>query len=90
MLVDLLRPNTHECCSSHELGTRRNYYSCACACAAASLKSRESSVKRNVALIKRLRALSEDTCQAVLEDIDRVNQSKVPHLHFLLRCAVFC
>ena len=66
------------------------YFICACACAAASLKTRESSVKRNAALIKRLRALSEDTCQAVLEDIDKVNQSKVPHLHLLLCCATFC
>ncbi len=47
------------------------------ASADAALKSRDSSVKRNVALIKRLRALSEDTRQAVLEDIDKVNQSKV-------------
>ena len=41
------------------------------------LKSRDSSIKRNNALLKRLRALSEDTKEGVLADIQKVNQSKV-------------
>ena len=41
------------------------------------LKARDSSIKRNNALLKRLRALSEDTKQAALADIQKVNQSRV-------------
>lgn len=50
---------------------------CACGAAADVLKSRDSSIKRNNALLKRLRALSEDTKEGVLADIQKVNQSKV-------------
>ena len=41
------------------------------------LRMLDSSVKRNTALVKRLRQLSEDNTASVLEDISRTNQSKV-------------
>ena len=42
----------------------------------AEAKSLDSSVKRNSALIKKLRQLSEETKEALLLDISRTNQSK--------------
>eukprot|EP00798_Chlamydomonas_sp_ICE-L_P014701 gene14701-20741_t len=41
-----------------------------------ALKQLDSSVKRNTALIKKLRAVSEDSVKGVLEDISKVNQLK--------------
>lgn len=43
----------------------------------ADLRKLDSSVKRNTALIKRLRQLSGDAAGTILEDIARTNQSKV-------------
>ncbi|KAK9806738.1 hypothetical protein WJX72_000988 [[Myrmecia] bisecta] len=43
---------------------------------AAELKQPDSSVKRNTALVKKLRLITEDARAALLEDIYRVNQSK--------------
>ncbi|KAK9809827.1 hypothetical protein WJX73_010709 [Symbiochloris irregularis] len=42
----------------------------------ADLRKFDSSVKRNTALVKRLRQLSEDTAGSILEDVARTNQSK--------------
>jgi regulator of nonsense transcripts 2 len=42
----------------------------------ADLRSLESSIKRNTALIKKLKALSEDSKKALLDDVAKVNQSK--------------
>jgi hypothetical protein len=42
-----------------------------------SLKKLDSSMKRNTALIRKLRALSEESRQSVLDDIAKTNQSKV-------------
>ncbi len=42
-----------------------------------SLKKLDSSVKRNTALIKKIRQVNEDTKEGLLDDIRRTNQSKV-------------
>ena len=42
-----------------------------------ALRELDSSVKRNTALIKRLRLINEDTRQSLLEDISRTKQTKV-------------
>lgn len=42
----------------------------------AEAKQLDSSVKRNSALIKRLRQLTDDTKESLLSDIQRTNQSK--------------
>ena len=41
------------------------------------LRTLDSSVKRNTALIKKLRLINEDTKDALLADIRRANQTKV-------------
>ena len=41
------------------------------------LRKLDASVKRNTALIKRLRSLSEESKAGLLEEITRTNQSKV-------------
>lgn len=41
------------------------------------LKNLDSSMKRNTALLRKLRQISEDTKQSILADIVKVNQSKV-------------
>lgn len=41
------------------------------------LKKLDASVKRNTALIKRLRNITEDSAASLLDDIARTNQSKV-------------
>lgn len=51
------------------------------------LKSRDSSIKRNNALLKRLRAVSEDTKQTVVDDIQKVNQIRVSWCH---KCRSAC
>ena len=48
----------------------------ACPAGDSELRQLDSSVKRNTALIKRLRQISEDTREALLQDIARTNQSK--------------
>ncbi|GMH39542.1 hypothetical protein BSKO_07440 [Bryopsis sp. KO-2023] len=40
------------------------------------LKKFESSVKRNTALIKKLKAITEETCKSLCQDILKVNQSR--------------
>lgn len=42
----------------------------------ADLRSLDSSLKRNTALIKKIKVLSEDSKKALLDDIAKVNQSK--------------
>ena len=42
-----------------------------------ALKRLDSSMKRNAALMRKLRALGEDSRQGVLDDIAKTNQSKV-------------
>lgn len=42
-----------------------------------ALKGLDSSMKRNTALTRKLRQLSEDTRQSILDDIAKTNQSKV-------------
>jgi regulator of nonsense transcripts 2 len=39
------------------------------------LKKLDSSMKRNTALIRKLKQLSDESCQAILDDITRTNQS---------------
>ena len=41
------------------------------------MKQLDSSVKRNTALVKKLRQLTEESCASLLDDIGKVNQSKV-------------
>ncbi len=41
------------------------------------LKQLDSSIKRNSALTKKLKQLTEDNKQAILDDIRKTNQSKV-------------
>ena len=43
----------------------------------ADVKGKDASVKRNTALLKKLRSLSEETRVATCEDICRTNQGKV-------------
>lgn len=43
----------------------------------ADLRKLDASVKRNTALIKKLRSVSEESRAALLDDISRTNQSKV-------------
>ncbi len=43
----------------------------------ADLRKLDASVKRNTALIKRLRSVSEESKAGLLEEISRTNQSKV-------------
>lgn len=43
----------------------------------AALRKLDASVKRNTALIKKLRSVSEESRAALLDDISRTNQSKV-------------
>lgn len=74
-----LSGNAHKQPRYHHVGSR-NYVPCTDTDprnADDALKSRDSSVKRNTSLVKKLRGLSEDTWQAVLDDIQKVNQSKV-------------
>ena len=42
-----------------------------------ALKKLDSSMKRNSALIRKLKALSEESRQSILDDIAKTNQSKV-------------
>ena len=42
-----------------------------------ALKQLDSSMKRNSALIRKLKALSEESRQSILDDIAKTNQSKV-------------
>ena len=41
------------------------------------LKQLDSSVKRNNALIKKLKQLTEDTSASVMDEVQKVNQAKV-------------
>ncbi len=50
----------------------------------ANLRKLDASVKRNTALIKKLRSVSEESRAALLDDISRTNQSKVG------TCSSFC
>ena len=50
---------------------------CCCLAAEDELRKLDSSVKRNTALIKKLRLISEDTKEALLDEIRRANQTKV-------------
>lgn len=43
----------------------------------ADLRKLDSSVKRNTALVKKLRQVGEESRQALLDDIGKTNQSKV-------------
>ena len=43
----------------------------------ADLNRLDASIKRNTALTKKLRAISDDTCQSICSDILKTNQSKV-------------
>lgn len=51
--------------------------SCRSLAAEQELRKLDSSVKRNTALIKKLRLINEDTKEALLDDIRRANQTKV-------------
>ena len=42
-----------------------------------ALKKLDSSVKRNTALVKKLRQANEETRESLLEEVRRTNQSKV-------------
>lgn len=42
-----------------------------------ALRKLDSSVKRNTALIKRLRLINEETRQSLLDDIAKTKQTKV-------------
>ena len=41
------------------------------------MKALDSSVKRNTALVKKLRQLSEESASSLMDDIVKTNQSKV-------------
>jgi regulator of nonsense transcripts 2 len=43
----------------------------------AALSRLDSSIKKNAAFIKRLRQLSADSCKQLLDDIKKLNLSKV-------------
>ena len=44
------------------------------------IKRLDASVKKNTALIKKLRNITEDNAASLLDDIARTNQSKVRHM----------
>lgn len=44
------------------------------------IKKLDASVKKNTALIKKLRNITEDNVSSLLDDIARTNQSKVRHM----------
>ena len=48
-----------------------------CPAGEAEKRKLDSSVKRNTAVLKKLRQLSEDSSASILEDLHKVNQSKV-------------
>lgn len=48
-----------------------------CPAGEAELKGLDSSMKRNTALLRKLRQLGEDTRASLLEEVAKVNQSKV-------------
>jgi len=61
-------------------GGWHRYFQNAISCTVADegvLKKLDSSVKRNTALIKKVRQVNEDTREGLLDDIRRTNQSKV-------------
>jgi hypothetical protein len=41
------------------------------------MKQLDSSIKRNAALVKKLQKLTEESCGSLLDEIAKVNQSKV-------------
>eukprot|EP00884_Botryococcus_braunii_P019012 jgi/Botrbrau1/5795/Bobra.0155s0018.1 len=47
----------------------------------ADLKKLDTSVKRNTALVKKLRQIGEDGLDSLLKDVKATNQSKVGTLH---------
>ena len=44
------------------------------------IKKLDASVKKNTALIKKLRNITEDNAASLLDDVARTNQSKVRHM----------